>query len=55
MIKEMDALTDNGTYDIVCLPARKKAIGSQWVFTVKVDPDGFIARLKALLIAEGYA
>ena len=37
------------------LPTRKKAIGSRWVFTMKVDPDGFIARLKARLVAKGYA
>ena len=28
MIKEMDALTDNGTWDLVRLPVGKKAIGS---------------------------
>ena len=27
MIGEMDALTDNGTWDLVCLPAGKKVIG----------------------------
>ena len=37
MIEEMDALTDNGTWDLVCLPAGKKAIGCRWVFTVKVN------------------
>ena len=55
MIEEMNALTDNGTWDLVRLPARKKVIGCQWVFTVKVNPDGSIARLKAHLVAKGYA
>ena len=55
MIEEMDALIDNGTWDLVHLPARKKAIGCRWVFTVKVNPDGSIARLKAHLVAKGYA
>ena len=55
MIEEMDALTDNDTWDLVRLPARKKAIGCRWVFTVKVNPDGSIARLKARLVAKGYA
>ena len=54
MIKEMDALTDNGTWDLVCLPVGKKAIGCYWVFTVKVNPDGSITRLKAHLVAKGY-
>ena len=55
MIEEMYALTDNGTWDLVCLPIGKKAIGCRWVFTVKVNPNGSIARLKACLVAEEYA
>ena len=55
MIEKMDAMTDNGTWDLVRLPAKKKAIGCQWVFTVKVNPDGSVAQLKARLIAKGYA
>ena len=55
MIEEMDALTDNGTWDLVRLPTRKKANGCRWVFTVKVSsPDGSIARVKARLVAKGY-
>ena len=54
MIEEINALTDNGTWDLVCLPVGKKAIGSRWVFTVKVNLDGSIARLKAHLVAKGY-
>ena len=55
MIEEIDVLTDNGTWDLVRLPARKKAIGCRWIFTVKVNPDGSTARLKARLEAKGYA
>ena len=55
MIEEMDALTDNGTWDLMRLPARKKAIDCRWVFKVKVNPDGSIVRLKAYLVAKGYA
>ena len=51
MIEEMDTLTDYGTWDLVCLPVGKKAIGCQWVFTVKVNLHGSIARLKARLVA----
>ena len=54
MIEEMDALTDNGTWDLVHLPAEKKVISCRWVFTVKVNPDGSIARLKARLVAQTY-
>ena len=55
MIKEMDALTDNGTWDLVRLPAGKKVIGCRWVFTLKVNPDGSIDRLKVCPVAKGYA
>ena len=36
------------------LPVGKKAIGCRWVFTMKVNLDRSIARLKASLIADGY-
>ena len=54
MKEEMYALTDIGTWDLIRLPTRKKAIDCHWVFTVKVNPDGPIARLKARLVAKGY-
>ena len=55
MIEEMDALTNNGTWDLMLLLVGKKAIDCRWVFTVKVNPDGSIDRLKARLVAKGYA
>ena len=48
-------MIDNGPWDLVCLPARKKVIGCRWVFIVKVNPDGSITRSKARLVAKGYA
>ena len=55
MIEEMNALTKNGTWDLVRLLVRKKAIGCRWVFIVMVNPDGSIAWMKARLVAKGYA
>ena len=55
MEEEMNVLTDNGTWDLVRLLAGMKAIGCRWVFIVKVNPDGSIVRLKACLVAKGYA
>nr|GEZ38952.1 uncharacterized protein [Tanacetum cinerariifolium] len=37
------------------LHANKKPIGCKWMFSVKMNPDGSIARLKAHLVAKGYA
>ena len=54
MMEEMQALDDDGTWNLVQLPARKKAFGCRWVFTTKVNPDGSIARLKARLVDKGY-
>ena len=51
----MNALTDNGTRDLVRLPTGMKSIGCCWVFTMKVNPDGSITRLKARLVAKEYA
>ena len=51
----MQTLDDNGIWDFVLLPTRKKAIGCHWVFAIKFNPDGFVARLKACLIAKGYS
>ena len=55
MVKEMQALDDNGTWNTERLLVGKKAIRCHWVFAVKVNSDGSIARLKARLMAKGYA
>lgn len=55
MIDEINALDHNNTWELVELPVGKKAIGCKWVFMVKVNPDGSVARLKAWLVAKGYA
>ena len=55
MVEEMQALDDNDTWNLVQLHAGKKAIGCRWVFAVKVNPDGSVARLKEWLVAKGYA
>ena len=44
MVDEMQALDNNGTSKLVSLPTGKKAISCRWVFTVKFNPDGPVAR-----------
>ena len=44
-----------GTWELMSLSHDKKAIGCKWVFAVKVNPYGFIAHLKAHLVAKSYA
>ena len=53
--EEMDAMNGNGTWNLVHLPTGKKVIGCRWVFVVKVNLDGSVARLKARLVEKGYA
>lgn len=50
---EVDALEDQGTWDITKLPPGVKAIGSKWVFRIKYNSDGTIERYKARLVALG--
>ena len=55
MVDEIQAVDDNGTWDLVPLPTGKKAIHCHWVFAIKFNPDGSVVRLKARLVAKGYA
>ncbi|KAG8955677.1 hypothetical protein FRC04_007668 [Tulasnella sp. 424] len=53
--KEVEALRENGTWDLVELPKGRKAIGSRWVFLIKRKSDGTIERYKGRLVAKGFA
>ncbi|KAL0448135.1 UNVERIFIED_CONTAM: Retrovirus-related Pol polyprotein from transposon TNT 1-94 [Sesamum latifolium] len=48
------SLNKNDTWEVVDLPKGKKAIGSKWVFKLKLKPDGTVDRYKARLVAKGY-
>ncbi|KAL0314769.1 UNVERIFIED_CONTAM: Retrovirus-related Pol polyprotein from transposon RE2 [Sesamum angustifolium] len=54
MNKEIEALEKNSTWELKELPAGKRAIGSRWVYKVKLNQDGSIERYKARLVAKGY-
>ncbi|KAL2228363.1 UNVERIFIED_CONTAM: Retrovirus-related Pol polyprotein from transposon RE1, partial [Sesamum indicum] len=54
MESEIKALDDNDTWDITELPEGKKAIGSKWIYKLKLKPDGNLDRCKARLVAKGY-
>lgn len=54
MNKEIQALEDNETWEVVELPADKLPIGSKWVFRIKYHADGTIEKYKARLVAKGY-
>ena len=54
MVEEMAALHYSVTWDLVTLLASKSPIGCCWVYTVKIDLDGWVDRLKTRLVAKGY-
>ena len=45
----------NGTWELATLPPWKKVIGCKWVYTIKLNPDGSLARLKARLTIKRYS
>lgn len=53
MHEEMDSLLHNQTWTLTELPPGRKAIRSKWVFKLKRDQQGNIARYKARLVAKG--
>jgi len=54
MNKELQALQDTKTWDIVSLPQGKKPIASKWFYKVKCKADGGIERFKARLVVKGF-
>ena len=56
MVKEMESLSKNKTWELTELPKRKKPIGCKWVFKKKEavsEKEG--ERFKARLVAKGYS
>jgi hypothetical protein len=54
MIEELASIKKNQTWELVELPSNKKAIQVKWVFKLKLNPDGTIAKYKARLVARGF-
>jgi hypothetical protein len=52
---EMQAHFENGTWQLVQLPAGCKAIGSKWVFKIKRNAEGSVELFKACLVAQGFS
>lgn len=50
---EVDALEEQGTWDVTDLPPGKVAIACMWVFKIKYNADGTIERYKARLVVCG--
>lgn len=53
MTEELIAIESSQTQDLVPQPPGVPIIGSKWVFSLKLKPDGNIDRYKACLVAQG--
>ncbi|CAN0886875.1 Retrovirus-related Pol polyprotein from transposon TNT 1-94 [Linum grandiflorum] len=51
---EFQALEENCTWDVMPRIPGLSVIGSRWVYTVKMHPDGTLDRYKARLVAQGF-
>jgi Reverse transcriptase (RNA-dependent DNA polymerase) len=54
MIEEIESIEENKTWSLVKPVEGQKTIGLKWVFKLKKDSEGRIAKHKARLVAKGY-
>ncbi|MCI07133.1 retrovirus-related Pol polyprotein from transposon TNT 1-94 [Trifolium medium] len=54
MFRGVDALMKNGMWTSVPRNESNNLVGCKWLFRIKRNPDGSIARYKARLVAKGY-
>ncbi|KAM2974416.1 hypothetical protein FF1_000710 [Malus domestica] len=55
MQKEFNALKAQGTWELVSPPHNRMVIRSKWVYKIKKNSDGSVARYKARLVAQGFS
>jgi hypothetical protein len=54
MTEEFQALQKQGTWTLVPPPPSKNIVGCKWVYKLKYNSDGTLARHKARLVAKGF-
>ncbi|KAE8710348.1 L-ascorbate oxidase-like protein [Hibiscus syriacus] len=55
VMDEYNALIGKSTWRLVSLPPGRTTIGCKWLFRMKKNIDGSVARYKARLVAKGFA
>ena len=55
IVKELQALIDMGTWELVKLPKGRKAVGCRIVLKRKFNADGTVSKYKARAVLKGYA
>lgn len=54
MQEELISIKSNDTWELMDLPADKRAIGSKWVFKVKENEFGLPVKCMARLVAQAF-
>ena len=52
---EYDRIVKNNTCELVEWQAKRKVIGTKWVWKVKYKVDGTFQKFKERLVAQGYS
>ena len=55
MDEEMESFDSNGVWELTELPSSRRTVGGRWVYLLKKDPNGKIAKFKARWVAKGYS
>ncbi|CAL8117591.1 unnamed protein product [Prunus armeniaca] len=55
MQDEIDALRMQGTWELMPPPVNKNVVDSKWIYKIKRNSDGTVARYKARLVAQGFS
>lgn len=52
MIEEIKTIEKNQTWYLIYLPPKQKQVGVKWVYKLKLNPDGAIAKYKVRLVVR---
>ena len=54
MDEDLAALATNHPWTLIPYRPDMNMVGCKWVYKAKLNPDGFLERLKACLVAKGF-
>lgn len=54
MDEEMRAIHANDTWELFPRPSNANVVGAKWIYRTKYNSNGFVERLKARLVAQGF-
>ena len=55
MQEEFKSLQDNGTWELVPLPSKRKLVQCKWVYRNKMDVDGYDVNYNSRLVSKGFS